>query len=92
MYFYRYIRLSHLESDSEKIFQCLNDIKIMHPEVEKEGLKMKKLEEISVECEGTGHLIKDKGMFTIASRSQDVNVLDSEDEIEDMDEPDSDDV
>ena len=53
---------------------------------------MKKLKEISVESEGIGHLIKDKGMFTIASRSQDVNVLDSEDEIEDMDEPDSDDV
>ena len=49
---------------------------------------MKKLDEISVESEGIGHLIKDKGTFTVASGSQDVNVSDSEDEIEDMDEPD----
>ena len=46
---------------------------------------MKKLEEISVESEGMGHLIKDKGTFTVSSGSQDANVSDSEDEIEDMD-------
>ena len=59
----------------------MNDIKSVYPEVGKESLKMKKLEEISVESEEIGHLIKDKGIFIVASGSQDVNDSDSEDEV-----------
>ena len=70
----------------------MNNIKSVYPGVEKEALKMKKLEEITVESEGIGYFIKDKGTFTVASGSQNENVSDSEDEIKDMDDLDWDDM
>lgn len=85
VYFYRRIRLGNLKTDGEKVLQFLNDIKSVYPGPGRDGVKMKKLEEIIVESKGMQHLETDYNKES--SGSQEFNVSDSEDEIEDMKEP-----
>ena len=89
VYFYRRTQLNHLKTDGEKVFKFLTDIKSMYPGPGKVGLKMKKLEELTVESEGLEHLVKSYSSGGAgASGSVGSNLSDSEDEIEEMEDPD----
>ena len=86
IYFYRWTQLNHLKTDAEKVFQFFTDIKSVYLSLGKVRLKMKKLEELTVESEGLENLVKNYTTGAVStSWSMESNLSDSEDEIEDPD-------